>query len=438
MEEIIFTDDYSDDEPLWNRLIDQIVSGNVIPVIGPDVLIDKQGQDGDNIHNFLINGLSKYYNLSKHYKSFTDLIYDMQNTPFINKKEIDKIYLKLAGAIAKMNVEPSKKLTALLATKLFPFVITTSFTPVVEKAMVNIWGEKLKVMKFCDNPPEDNDIVDEEDLRTPTVYYMFGKYSNCAHRYVLTDNDMLNFCSSWLSDVRRPKNLCNELKNKYVLMLGNDYPDWLFRFIWFSIRKDNMSDAMLAYDNVDESLINFLERNEAFTQQNQEEVIDQILLRLQNKMIDNEKTKFNKPKDNMDIFISYSRSDRELAEALYKELTLQGKNVWFDKNNIAAGDNFMDEINKSIYTAKFFVPILSENITKERNMPHIYRKEWKMAIDVESSMGRKYIIPVAPENYDINNAPIPSDLAKLDMVKYNNINDVSKVAIEIINQMNID
>jgi hypothetical protein len=53
-------------------------------------------------------------------------------------------------------------------------------------------------------------------------------------------------------------------------------------------------------------------------------------------------------------------------------------------------------------------------------------------------MGRKYIIPVAPENYDINNAPIPSDLAKLDMVKYNNINDVSKVAIEIINQMNID
>ena len=173
--------------------------------------------------------------------------------------------------------------------------------------------------------------------------------------FTLTDIDLLDFVSSWLSNDNkaRPKNLCNELKDKYLLMLGNTYSDWLFRFIWYSMRKPDLGHGMLAYDTLDESLINFLERTETFTKQNTSDVIDQILVRLDKKLKENEATKFNKPEENMDVFISYSRSDTQVAEQLYKALTAQGKRVWYDKYNLTDGGLFMDEIRKAIKTAKY-------------------------------------------------------------------------------------
>ena len=216
-------------------------------------------------------------------------------------------------------------------------------------------------MRFNNNPAENDDIKSGDDLRKPTVYYMFGKVGEGAHKYVLTDVDMLDFVSSWLSNDNkaRPKNLCNELKDKYLLMLGNNYSNWLFRFIWYSMRKPDLGHGMLAYDTLDESLINFLERAEIFTKKNTAEVIDQIVYRLGMKLKENEETKFNKPEENMDAFISYSRSDSKIAESLYNILTAQGKRVWYDRKNLSDGGNFIEEIRKAIKTAKYFIPILT-------------------------------------------------------------------------------
>lgn len=315
-------------------------------------------------------------------------------------------------------------------------MITTSYTPVVENVMREIWGNKLRVMKFCDNPTEDNDIIDGNDLSIPTVYYMFGRFGNHAHRYVLTDTDMLNFCASWLSDVRRPKNLCTELKDKYVLALGNNYSDWLFRFIWFSIRKSNMSNSMLAYEQLDESLIHFLERNETFTQQNYSVVIDRILSRLPANNEGNESGYFNSPKENMDVFISYSRKDSKIAESLYEKLTAAGKRVWFDRQNLTDGGDFMAEIGRAIRTAKYFIPILSENVIKERNEAHVYRHEWEKAIENAIGMGRTYIIPVAENEFDFYGARIPERLQQHNAIFFAKDGDLSDVVSKIVKTMN--
>jgi hypothetical protein len=426
----------SNDNRHWDNLIDEIVRGNVIPVIGPEVLIDMPNQSDGNIHTILIDCLSKFYGITEKYKSFSDLIYDPQFKAATND-DVDDIYYKVNEAYEDKLIESSKSLREFLATKQFPFVLTTSYTPVVEQVMSEIWG-KVKVMKFCNNPTDDNDITDENDMRKPTIYYMFGHVGDGAHKYVLTDIDMLNFCSSWLSDVRRPKNLCNELKNKYLLILGNDYSDWLFRFIWFSIRKSNMSNGMLAYDKIDESLIHFLERNKTFTKQNPTEVINQILSRLRRKIAENENYKFNRPQDNMDVFISYSRSDKLLAEALYTKLTAEGKRVWYDKNNLTDGGNFMDEIRKAIRTAKYFIPILSVNIAKEKNDSHVYRNEWDLAISVAISMGRTYIIPIAENGFDFYKASIPEKLQQHNAIFYSKDEGLNNVIDKILHIMNQD
>lgn len=425
--------DNNNDEPLWDKLIQQIIDGNVIPVIGADLLID----NSSNLHKFIMDGLARTFGVSKQVNSFSELVYAPE---YKNKFKLDNIYYQVDKIFAAKRFPASERLRRLLSIRQFPFIITTSFTPVIEQTMQNIWKDELRVMKFNNNPSENSDIKNGADLRKPTIYYMFGKVGAGAHKYVLTDIDLLDFVSSWLSNDNkaRPKNLCNELKDKYLLMLGNTYSDWLFRFIWYSMRKPDLGHGMLAYDTLDESLINFLERTETFTKQNTSDVIDQILVRLDKKLKENEATKFNKPEENMDVFISYSRSDTQVAEQLYKALTAQGKRVWYDKYNLTDGGLFMDEIRKAIKTAKYFVPILTPNIEKEKRESHVYRNEWDTAIEVAISMGRTYIIPLADSNFDFYKAAIPERMQQHNAIFYSTEDGVEIVAEKIIHKMNQD
>lgn len=426
--------DTDPDEPLWDKLIDQIIRGNVVPVLGADILID----NSTNLHQLLIASLANSFRLKQRPASFSELIYSREYRERYSNREVrlGNIYKLVNQVFAARRFEPSRQLKQLLSIRQFPFVITTSFTPVVEHAMCEIWGDELRVKVFSNNPSLNDDIKDATGLRKPTVYYMFGKVGGGAQTYALTDTDMLDFCASWLNDNQRPKNLCNELKDKYLLMLGNNYSDWLFRFIWYSMRKQNLGYGMLGYDELDESLINFLDRAEVFTKQNPTDVIDQIVSRLDKKLGENEQTKFNKPEENCDVFISYSRRDSNVAERLYRALSAQGKRVWYDRFNLTTGGRFMDEIRKAIRTAKYFVPILSHNITDEKDESHVYRNEWDVAIDVATSMGRNYLIPLAASGFDFYRAAIPEKMKQHNAVFFEPGQDIADVAEKLLHLMN--
>lgn len=425
--------DKQKDKQMWDKLIQQIIDGKVIPVIGADLLIDNDSNPHEFTINFIANGLK----LKSSPRSFSELIYDKDYKA--SNKETD-IYAYVNAIYAKNSLPPAEKLKRLVSIKQFPFVITTSFTPIVEEAMREVWHDELKVIKFDNNPSnrKQNDIKSVDDLRKPTIYYMFGRVGDNTN-YVLRDSDMLAFCASWLSDTKRPNNLCSALKDRYLLMLGNNYSDWLFRFIWYSMRdKDNLNKGMIASDNIDESFINFIERIEAVTRKNPSEVIDKITVGLAEKLAINEQNKFKSPEEDVDVFISYSRTDSAVAEALYEKLTAQGKRVWYDKNNLTEGGEFMEEIRKAIRTAKYFIPILSENITKEKNESHVYRNEWNLAIDVAISMGRTYIIPVSEEGFDFYRAAIPEKMQQHNALSYTAGEDMTAVAERIIHKMNQD
>ena len=96
-------------------------------------------------------------------------------------------------------------------------------------------------------------------------------------------------------------------------MIGNNYSDWLFRFIWYSIRKGKMGQGMLAYNKVEEPFLHFLDRSNAFSCKDPSEVIEQIESRLTARLQDIESRKFNQVEMNTDVFISYSRRDEDVA-----------------------------------------------------------------------------------------------------------------------------
>lgn len=109
-----------------------------------------------------------------------------------------------------------------------------------------------------------------------------------------------------------------------------------------------------------------------------------------------------------------------MAERLYRFLSDKGLNVWYDRNNLLGGSKFMDEIEDAIAGSKVFVPLLTDSIMREAMDVHVYRKEWKKAIDVQESVGdrRTFIIPLCDEGFDFYNADVPKGLKAHNAERY--------------------
>ena len=425
-------------EDNWNELIAQIQMGNVIPVIGPDLLTEDES--GQNYHQILINKLAHDLKVTSNPTSFSQLVYD---SDFLNKcRKIDAIY-KYLDILKNAYLPFHPLLVRLLQTKRFPFVITTSFTPVVENCMRQIFGQdNVNVLQFNNDSQRSmrvgfGDIQNEKELRKPTVFYMFGKVCAEPHRYVVTDLDMMEFCKTWLTGMGIPRNLVEHLKKRYLLFMGSSYSDWLFRFIWFSLRHNSVesqSSSMFVVDTQDSNLGSFerfLERLEAFTQHDPEAVISQIEQRLLK--IDENQDCYQLPKEEFtyDVFLSYSRTDSDAATFLYDQLRQKGISVWFDKHSIEMADTWRNVILSGIRQSKLFVPLLTNNIAQEYLIPHEYREEWIQAAEIAKRLGgRAFIIPVAESGFDFYDpkTKLPDQFKDINAAMYESTNDLIKVA----------
>lgn len=114
-----------------------------------------------------------------------------------------------------------------------------------------------------------------------------------------------------------------------------------------------------------------------------------------------------------DLFISYSRKDKELVHEFVKQLQHKGLSVWIDWSGIKSGDKFKAEIVQAIEESNivlFFSSVSS-------NASDWVQKEISIA-----SNRHKTIIPVKIDDsaYDKN---IEVDLTLLDFVDYTNSED---------------
>lgn len=443
--------DFGDEERTrWNDFLYEIDKGNVIPVIGPDLLtepklIDPSNGRVENFHQQLISFIARQSKVKSKPRTFSQLVYDEDYIHAVNNNE-KQIYKLINQVLSNLdhikfiNSQPSQLLMDLLGTRKFPFVITTSFTPIVENVMKKIWGD-VKVLNFTNNPSDSDpehygDISSENDLKRPSVYYMFGKYSDSHEKYVLTDSDMMVFCSSWIKGHGVPTNLTAALKKKYLLILGNNYSDWLFRFVWFALRTNTaeMKSDYVVNDTAEDALKQFIERLETFFQENPAEVIQRIKENMELRSKDKAPTKVYKH----DVFISYSRTDIEVATNLYNALKDAGLNVWFDNKSIEKGADWEKSMTRGVKESRLFIPILTSNVEKESVEVHQYRSEWNIASELASIMGRRaFIIPFAENGFNFYNelTGLPKQFTKVNATWYSNVNDVAEITQVVVKEI---
>ena len=196
--------------------------------------------------------------------------------------------------------------------------------------------------------------------------------------------------------------------------------------------------GMLAQSKSDQNLIDFLTRSKAFTQ------IEPNLSNFVNKLydgishaekeFDGKKTHNDSiPTGGTDVFISYSRGDKEIVQELYRELTKRGLHVWYDKNSLHKGLDFMHQIENAIKRSMFFVPVFTNTIIEQAQEEHPYRLEWKYAVEhIELIGGIPYCFPFLEEYVDVDSivASIPKHLKKHDAIIFSK-NDIAIKAQEL-------
>jgi len=396
----------------FSRFIEEVISGNVILIIGKAFELNLKAQDsetGDEVYrelssfyDYILDVLNMNYRTEA--KSLNDLAYDDR---FINIETGNSVnvYGEIRRVIDKscLSIEDvNPKLVELIKTGLFRFVVTTSFDPLVQIAMEEVWGDSLRIMSVRDKNVDNRDIKNELDLNVPTLYYLFGSAMVPGQKYVVTDNDAIEMITYWQSSMAESKFL-EIMSRKHILALGCDYDDWLFRFIWYLLRGGNKPNehSCVADFSINENLEHYLKLHNVLINKRVNELWERIIEDIKVKT-----SSLNQiPSSPIDIFISYSRADIESAQQLYTCLASKGLKVWFDLYNLGGrGGNFMEDIYRAIDQSKCFILILSDNIDlqKEKEEYHPYRLEWERARNQQIGRGGGFCRPVCINNYNVN------------------------------------
>lgn len=431
-------------EKNWNILFDQIVKGNVIPIIGPEFV--RIGEKSST--QFLIDAFAGLCGIDEgEMTTFSQLVFDKR----YKNKELGDIHELLSLNLNNPsnvqyfdNIKDNQLLLKFLSIPYFPFIITTTIDPIVENLMRHIYGEdNLRVMSFRNDPGKNDDILNGDETKRPTLYYMFGKADGKSGSFVVTDTDLLKFSQSWMrpndsSCDAKPSVLSSVLSKRYLLVVGYNYQDWLFRFFWYAMKNDSFGTekkekgGMLAHTRNDQDLIDFLTRANAFSQvePDMERFIDKLYTGIKKAEHEKEKDQLNVslsivPQEGTDVFISYSRGDSALVKELYRILTDKGLKVWYDRQNLKKGLDFMRQIENAIKKSTFFVPVLTKTIIQQANKEHPYREEWDYAVSHMRKIGGiPYCFPFLEEDFNIDNiiAAVPTELKRPDAFSFTTLN----------------
>ena len=265
----------------------------------------------------------------------------------------------------------------------FPLIITTNCFPILEEKVLSNYHYTsswypLKTKKEIDEEKEksnENAII--RKLPKKCIYHIFGKANPIRVEWGYNDKQVLQYLKSACSDDYYMSELSTYVAaNKALLFLGNDTPDWLFRFILTPIYGRNVYDTGTDYyiteksDYDDDRLSHFLKDIHFEKESRLIEVLKKVNETLKTRI---EATpspdKHNGHNKKYDFFISHASQDNDLVRKIVKRLNDNGiTQIWVDYEKIKDG-TYWNRIIQGIHNSAYFLPIVTKNFlakTKEK------------------------------------------------------------------------
>ena len=424
----------------WELLLEAIDNKRVVPIIGDEFFyIIDNGQE-ISVNDFLIKKLNEKFRVKSDHVDFSSISDAIELENFMNYKiryinaQTD-IYYEIHQLLQTQEIHVHDSLKQLLRLNRFPLILTTSFIPRLDTLLEQ---EGCRYVSLSYDRTSDSDIKPTMiHGEKPVIYHLFGNCSKIKKSYMVTEEDLLEYMHLWHEADARPPYLTKYLSNKFLMVLGCNYPNWLFRFFWHSIRNfslmpqpdhdDKIMEVMQAIVSVDKvkddaDLERFLSRIHTSVYQCSEEFIRELTSHWNGYAssapdTEDRNEELKSANEGIDVFISYASEDREDARNLAETLRSLGATVWFDERELTLSDKYEDEIKEAINKAKRFMPVLSRTTMKQE--PRFFRKEWAMAHKIlDDRFGLPFFAPVTIDDCDPTDERIPSTFRDCHIISF--------------------
>lgn len=427
----------------WQRFFEEVYQQRYVLVLGDEIMLEYDDLCKGDARRFILQA----------FKERDDE--DVEKKDFIRQFLIERRLF-------------NQSLESVLKKRLFRVIITTSVNDLLERVLREVWGDELRVLNFYD----ENDLPENEisrnnefyDMR-PTLYYAFGKATSNGV-FVETEEDKLQAVANWLNHEHNkfPKRIYSYWSKKKLLAIGCKQDDWLFRFLWYSLRRDvkELSRVEQHLDgreyygkvaielNEDEyKLSKYLRKNGWLYETDARGFINDFNIQLTAEsntigkmMIENNALG--------GCFISYAHEDFNIAMNIYMTLKQRGCRVWIDNEKLNPGDNYNVRIAQAISECKIFLPVLTKTILSDydkgryedpEDKQRYYIKEWNLITkELDKDPSHVNIIPILCDGFDVGSMAYKAIpwAKEYDRTTFRRGQDAISKLINSINQITAD
>ena len=402
----------------WDELLDFITDRQLTPILGKEMYKFKQDDLLMPVDEYLSKQILGLNNVTDQ----AALTLTQAVNYLVNEKKVKTmdIIRKLKLMIKEINFEFPLLSQFLSITDLNYYINTAVYNNVLENNLTTIRKQTATSINFSINEPF-SDCDDLDKLRVPFVFNVFGSLLNTVDP-ALSEEDMLEYTGHFKEKIKNATNIINALKNKNLLFLGCDFPDWMVRFILRLLSNEPMHDwgskrtIIVVNDMSDmrKKQYEFLKNYDVVTYDgNTKDFVEELSSRWKQKNPSSVKNKM--------IFLSYTVKDKDAVENLKKAIEgINNVTCWYDNREIVPGDDFKTEIAKNIKSADLFIPLISANSLMHKD--GYVQLEWFTADNVntfrkiDGNTG-KYLMPVVIDDTNPYDNNVPKYFSELSIGK---------------------
>jgi TIR domain/SIR2-like domain len=376
-------------ENLWRHLLLLVEAGEVVPIVGRELLQIGPPNGRVHLYSWLAGRVAEKLGVSYDPDEATDDPLNMVACRHLERKgDPREIYITVFDeARSLLDHGLPDALVKLARIDSFKLFVTTTVDSSLQNAIDEVRFNGLRgtaIHTFT--PKKFGDLPRPEELTLPAVFHLLGRISPSDEDYVVTEEDALEFVHSLQKCL--PENLFSELHNKNLLVIGCRFPAWLVRSFIRLSRPGRLLGASRGTVFVvdggareDRTLIEFLRtfrtRTEVFEREEPLEFVDELYARWQRVAPKQETAVLQALPSPGAIFISYASEDGKVAEQVARMLAAAQLDPWLDRDQVKAGNRFMDRIRTGIRRSDLFIALLSTHCLKKGE--RYFREEWECA-----------------------------------------------------------
>ena len=374
----------------WDELLEFISDKNLTPVLGKEMYNYREYDVLKPLDNYLAQKILEKNNIADFKTDSLTKAFDYLKI----KQKIDAtdIIESLRPVVKGIDFEFPLLNEFLTISDLNYFINTTVYNNLLENKISKIRNQEAISCNFSiQNQIVDFPVLDKMD--SPHIFNVFGSLLKTSDVVALSEEDLLEYTSTFNTKMADATNIMSALKNNHLLFLGCTFPDWMDRFAMRLLTNQPLHQwgsrkIIVVNDPNDRRSEDYAFLKNYRGVVTYEGTVQEFVTELSSQWVKRNPEAVKKKS----VFLSYTREDEQAVINLKNGIEESGKIIcWYDKHDLKPGDNWEKSIAVELREADLFIPLISKNSLEHED--GYVQTEWVLGKN-QSFFKENYLMPV--------------------------------------------